>query len=58
MIRYIGVPGKEVTEDLETGDMKWVDLYFEYIDQIIEAAYKDIHTIPPFYMKKINLTLT
>lgn len=58
MIRYIGVPGKEVTEDLETGDMKWVDLYFEHIDQIIEAAYKDIHTITPLIMKKINLTLT
>ena len=58
MIRYIGVPGEEVTEDLETGDMKWVDLYFEHIDQILEAAYKDIHTITPLMMKKINLTLT
>jgi hypothetical protein len=58
MIRYIGVPGKEVTEDLETGDMKWVDLYFEHIDQILEAAYKDIHTMTPLIMKKINLTLT
>jgi hypothetical protein len=58
MIRYIGVPGKEVTEDVETGDMKWVDLYFEHIDQIIEAAYKDIHTMTPLMMKKINLTLT
>ena len=58
MIRYIGVPGEEVTEDLETGDMKWVDLYFEHIDQILESAYKDIHTITPLMMKKINLTLT
>ena len=58
MIRYIGVPGKEITEDLETGDMKWVDLYFEHQDQIIEVAYKDIHNIAPFIMKKINLTLT
>lgn len=58
MICYIGVPGKEVIKDLETGDMKWVDLYFEHIDQIIEVAYKNIHTITPLIMKKINLTLT
>jgi len=58
MIRYIGVPGKEAIEGLETGDMKWVDLYFEHIDQIIEAAYENIHYITPLIMKKINLTLT
>lgn len=58
IIRYIGVPGKEVTENLEIGDMRWVDLYFEHIDQIIEASHKNIHTITPLIMKKINLTLT
>ena len=58
IIRYVGVPGEEITENLEIGDMKWVDLYFEHIDQILEAAYKNIHTMTPLQMKKINLTLT
>ncbi len=44
--------------DLERGDLRWVDLYFEHFDEILESAYKDIHSMTPLQMKKINLTLT
>ena len=57
LIRYIGViTSGEI--DLERGDLRGVDLYFEHIDEILESAYKDIHNMTPLQMKKINLTLT
>jgi hypothetical protein len=57
LIQYTGViTSGEI--NLEGGDLRWVDLYFEHIDIILEAAYKDIHNMTPLLMKKINLTLT
>jgi hypothetical protein len=57
MIRYTGIITSEEAE-LERGDMRWVDLYFEHLEEIREKAYKDIHNMCPLSMKKINLTLT
>jgi hypothetical protein len=55
IIRYLNLL-KDV--ELEENDLKWVDLYFEHQDEILEAVYKDIYSMSPKMMKKINLTLT
>jgi hypothetical protein len=57
LISYSGIL-KKGEVDLEKGDLRWVDLYFERIDEIIESVHKDIDSITPLTMKKINLTLT
>lgn len=43
---------------LEKGDLGWVDIYFEHLDEIRKEVYSNIYNLSPSLLRKINLTLT